>query len=111
MSKKIKLMADYDSYPLWDMEDPNNIDPNELPLKKETIKHLLNWSNAYNQILNLDDPASSDFSSEIEAEEFEKEGVQLWEQLQKELFPEYEVFYFSEEQGEVLSPSLVNLSK
>lgn len=110
MSKKIKLMADYDSYPLWDMEDPDNINPNELPLKQETIQSLLNWSKAYDNILNLDDPASSDFSSEREAEKFEKEGIKLWKRLHEELKENYQVFYFSEQQGKLLSPISLSLS-
>ncbi|GBF81116.1 hypothetical protein [Aphanothece sacrum] len=107
MTKKIKLMADYNYYPLWDMEDPDNIDPNELPLTQETKKRLLQWSKTYDQILSLDDPSSSDFANEIEAKVFESEGIQLWKQLQQELKPEYEVFYFSEERGKLLSPILL----
>ncbi len=73
-------------------------------------QRLLQWSEIYNQILNLDDPASSDFSSEEEAEEFEREGFRLWKQLQKELEPDYDIFYFSEQQEKILNPSqmLVN---
>ncbi|MEM8779559.1 MAG: hypothetical protein AAGF26_11940 [Cyanobacteria bacterium P01_G01_bin.49] len=104
MIMRIKLMTDYYYYPLWNMDDPDNIDPHELPLKEETIKRLLQWSEVYNQILNIDDPVSSDFASEKEAEEFERGGFRLWGQLQKELEPDYEVFYFSEQQGKVLSP-------
>lgn len=42
MIKKIKLMADYDCYPVWDMDEIGEIDPSELPLSKETIKRLMN---------------------------------------------------------------------
>ncbi len=108
MIKKIKLMADYHYYPLWDMEEPDNIDPNELPLQKETIKRLLIWSQVYDDILNLNDPSSSDFSSEMKEQEFEKEGVKLWKELQKELKSSYEVFYFSEQQGKILTPTVGN---
>ena len=107
MSKKIKLMAEYHYYPLWDMEDPDNINPNELPLKQDTIKRLLNWSKAYDQILNIDDPAASDFANKEEAEAFEQEGISLWQQLQQQLGSDYEVFYFSEQQEKLLNPTLL----
>ncbi|NER26259.1 MAG: hypothetical protein F6J89_00965 [Symploca sp. SIO1C4] len=108
MSKKIKLMADYNYYPIWDMEEPDNINPHELPLQEETIKRLLNWSKAYDNILNLNDPSSSDFVDEMERQEFEKEGVKLWQKLQKELKPNYSVFYFSEQQGKILTSPCIN---
>ena len=50
----------------------------------------------YDATLNQDYPPDSDFYSPEEAEAFDREGVNLWLQLQKELAPEYEVFYFSE---------------
>ena len=36
-------------------------------------------------------------------EAFEAEGISLWKQLQKELAPNYEVFYFSETLRKVVS--------
>lgn len=41
MLRKIKLMPDYQCFPLWDMEEPDNLDPRDLPLNKDTIASLL----------------------------------------------------------------------
>jgi hypothetical protein len=41
MLRKIKLMPDYQCFPLWDMEEPDNLDPKDLPLNKDTIASLL----------------------------------------------------------------------
>ena len=41
-------------------------------------------------------------SPEAEAA-FEQEGISLWKQLQKELAPNYEVIYFSEQLNQVVN--------
>ncbi len=42
------------------------------------VRRLLQWSQAYDAILNRDDPASSGFESEETAAAFEQEGIRLW---------------------------------
>ncbi|WP_334833849.1 hypothetical protein [Nostoc sp.] len=98
-------MADYGCYPLWwvSPEKVGNIDPGTLPLIPETIKRLNKWEEIYNAKLNWEDPANSpDLSEEAEAA-FEEEGISLWKQLQTELAPNYQVVYFSELLGKVLT--------
>ena len=97
MKKQIKLMPDYHCYPLWWMESvaTGDISPATLPLSAETISRLELWVDAYDALLNPDDPYTSDFPSEREKEAFEQEGIRLWKQLRAELAPEYEVFYYS----------------
>ncbi len=105
MTIKIKLMADYGCDPLWwaDADKVGNINPARLPLSKETINRLNNWAISYNASLNWQDPANSpDLSPEEEAA-FEKEGISLWKQLQKELAPNYEVIYFSEQLRKIVT--------
>ncbi len=43
MAIRIKLWADYGSYPLWGVDEIDNIAPEELPLSQATIQRL----NAY----------------------------------------------------------------
>jgi len=103
--EKIKLMADYECYPLWwvNSDKIGNIDPETLPLSQETISRLEKWEESYNATLNWQDPGNSpDLSPEEEAA-FEQEGISLWKQLQKELAPNYEVVYFSELLGKVVN--------
>ncbi|MEH2403806.1 hypothetical protein [Nostoc sp.] len=105
-AEKIKLMADYGCYPLWwvSPEKVGNIDPETLPLIPETIKRLNKWEEIYNAKLNWEDPAnSSGFLSEEAEADFEEEGISLWKQLQTELAPNYQVVYFSELLGKVLT--------
>ncbi|MGK7928293.1 MAG: hypothetical protein AB4290_24130 [Spirulina sp.] len=83
-----------------------NIDPETLPLSPETKQQLKNWSNTYDNILNLDDPATSGFANEEERNAFEREGVGLWMKLKHELEANHEIIYFSEKlQKVVISPS------
>lgn len=104
MYTRIKLMTDYNYYPLWDMDDVGDIDPTELPLSEATIERLLNWQKIYDGIIDWDDPASAGFASSQEEIAFEREGISLWKQLQKELGDEYEIVYFSQLLQRVINP-------
>jgi hypothetical protein len=103
MMQRIKLMADFDCYPLWDMDDGGDIDPTDLPLSEATIERLLNWQNIYDGIIDWDDPASAGFASKQEEIAFEREGISLWQKVQKELGDDYQVFYKSQLQQRVLT--------
>jgi hypothetical protein len=104
MLQRIKLMPDYNCYPLWDRDDGGDIEPWELPLSEATIERLLNWQDIYDATIDWDDPASAGFASEKEKRVFEREGISLWNKLQKELGDEYEIVYFSQLQQRVLNP-------
>jgi hypothetical protein len=103
MLQRIKLMPDYSCYPLWDRDDGGDVEPWELPLSEATIERLLNWQKIYDGIIDWDDPAAAGFASAQEEIAFEREGISLWLQLQKELGDEYEIVYFSQFQQRVVS--------
>jgi len=94
-TRKIKLMADYQCYPLWHVEEVGNIDPNKLPISTVLKKHLNSWAECYDETLVIEDPKLSGFKNDKEALAFEEQGQFLWQQLQKELGNKYEIFYFS----------------
>ncbi|WP_118988300.1 hypothetical protein [Photorhabdus sp. CRCIA-P01] len=93
--KRIKLMVDYDCYPLWIDSDGEvgNIDPDVLPISDFLKEELNNWSKQYDETLNLDDPLSSRFSTPEEEIVFKEKGQYLREKLQTELGNNYEVVY------------------
>jgi hypothetical protein len=106
MKRKIELLADYGCSPLWEYEDNDLVDnapPSEYPLSEKTIERLLNWQKIYDGIIDWDDPASAGFASEQEEIAFEREGISLWQQLQKELGDDYEIVYFSQLQHRVVT--------
>jgi hypothetical protein len=101
---KIKLMADYGCYPLWwvDVGKAGPVEP-ELPLSEETDTRLQKWADSYDDRLDWDDPGNSPPPTPEESAAFEQEGISLWGQLQKELAPNYEVVYFSQALGRVVT--------
>ena len=101
---KIKLMTDYGCYPLWwvDGDKVGPVEP-ELPLSEETAARLQKWADSYNDGLDWDDPGNSPVPTPEELAAFEQEGISLWGQMQKELAPNYEVVYFSEALGKVVT--------
>jgi len=102
---KIKLMTDYGCYPLWwaDGDKVGNIDPAKLPLSQETAARLQKWADSFDDGLDWDDPGNSPSPTPEELAAFEREGISLWEQLQQELAPNYEVVYFSQILGRIMT--------
>jgi hypothetical protein len=97
MPRQIKLMADYQSYPLWWVagDDTGNIDPSKLPISPRILERLDEWARLYDETLNSSDPLSSGFINNQDEMAFEQEGIDLWRHIQAELSPEYEVFFYS----------------
>jgi hypothetical protein len=96
MLKRIKLMTDYCCFPLWDLETGDNLNPEDLPLSVQTKKKLTDWATIYDQILDWNNPILSGFKSAQEELSFEQQGWDLAIELQKELGCDYQVFWFSE---------------
>jgi hypothetical protein len=98
MSKIIKLMADYDCFPTWEVFDngTENINPDFLDISDQLKKDLDIWSNTYDQTINNDDPIKSGFLSPDLEKKFEAEGKRLWNELKKELDSTFKILYFSE---------------
>jgi hypothetical protein len=91
--RKIKVMADYQCFPLWEASAgvAGNIDPDSLPIS-DLLKHdLLEWADRFDATLDLDDPVNSRFKNEAEERDFRDEGEHLAKRLQDELGDEYEV--------------------
>ncbi len=105
MTQKIKLMPDYYCYPLWGLDPDNigNINPETLSLLPDTIHRLKAYSEAYETGLNWDYPPDSPETTKEEIEAYERDGMSLWLELQKELAPDYEVHYFSQKLRRVIS--------
>jgi hypothetical protein len=91
--RTIKLMADYECFPLWEASPGivGNIDPEDLPISSSLQQRLIAWAEKFTATLNMDDPPSSGFESEQEARAFRQEGEVLVQCLQKELGASYVV--------------------
>lgn len=89
--KKLKLMPDYQCFPIWknDAGQVGNVDPEALPISKELREKILTWAKVFDSTLNEDDPINSGFQSEQAELEFKELGRTLGALLQLELGPAY----------------------
>ncbi|WP_425419456.1 hypothetical protein [Oricola indica] len=106
MTRRVKLMADYDCWPLWGMDgdDIGNLDPAGLGLSSGLVARLAHWSEAYDARLDRTDPAGSPQTSPEDTSRFEREGLELWRLVREELGSGYEVHYFSDLEQRLMSP-------
>jgi hypothetical protein len=97
----IKIMAEYESFPLWrtNSDGTANIDPASLPISSELAQALLDWADSYERTLNRDDPLASGFPDTAAEEAFYAQGEQLARQLATELGAQYTVEYFDGRSG------------
>jgi hypothetical protein len=98
--KKIKLMADYNSWPLWydDPDDQYNMgpfDPNSWPISESLCGELEAWQNKFNATIDMSNPSDAGFNSVKELEEFLEHGQKLKEKLAIEL-PNVEISYIEQ---------------
>lgn len=91
--KSIKLMADYQCHPVWNMlpGEYGDINPDDLPISKSLKDRLHAWARVFDATLNMDYPPDSGFKSDEAEVGFKREGHQLAEQLKDELGSAYTV--------------------
>lgn len=96
--QKIRLMTDYDCFPLWLLlpDGIRNISPDELPISDNLKRDILGWAARYDLTLRREDPALSGFVSIQEEEDFDNTGMGLWASLRYELGEGFDVVYFSQ---------------
>ena len=91
--KCIKLMADYQCYPIWNTSpgEYGDMSPRDLPISKELQDRILNWAAVYDGTLDPEYPPNSGFmSAELEGD-FKQEGERLVAMLRDELGPDFSV--------------------
>jgi aryl-alcohol dehydrogenase-like predicted oxidoreductase len=101
--RKLKLMADYECHPLWEIFEDGleNIDPNTLGLSRDLDESLDQWAREYDASLNTNDPLNSGFTSEEAENNFESEGKRLFEDLKEQLCSEWVITYYSRKESKL----------
>jgi hypothetical protein len=95
-SKRIKLMADYGTFPLWAMDDGliGDVSPQDLGVSEELTADLWAWANDFELSLNPDDPVESLWSDDRHKQHV-ADGLALARRIKHEL-PDREVFVHDE---------------
>lgn len=89
--RALKLMADYDCYPLWGQGETgvDNVDPADLPISPGLRDALEAWAQRYDDTLDRDDPRRSGFHTPEAEAAFKAEGEVLLGRLKAELGQDY----------------------
>jgi hypothetical protein len=97
----IKVMAEYESFPLWhrDTSGKTNADPAALPISSELAQELLHWADVFDSTLNHSDPAASGFPDPAAEDDFYAGGQRLARRLVDELAGRYAIEYFDGRDG------------
>jgi hypothetical protein len=91
-ARRIEVMADYGTYPLWALDDGlvGDFAPNHLGVSLELENDLWSWAADFDMSLNVDDPANSHWPEERRRHHIQ-EGLALARRIKLEL-PDREVF-------------------
>jgi hypothetical protein len=91
--RALKLMADYDCWPLWEASPgaTGNVDPSDLPISESLKDRLARWAADFDATLDRDNPSQSGFSTPEEEAAFVARGLTLGTELQAELGPTFQV--------------------
>ena len=95
--KKIKLMPDYDSSPIWELNKYDFFEPIELEdiqIQESLKTEILEWDTLFQNTLDRKDGRNSGFSTNEDLDNFENEGVKIWGKIIKQL-PEDNISYYS----------------
>lgn len=92
----IRLLADYECYPLWltgDRADNVAPDSTDMGLTPLLAERLDAWAGRFDATLDMDDPRLSGFPTEEAEHEFAQDGETLARQPAVELGPGWRVVY------------------
>jgi hypothetical protein len=83
--KRLKLMAEIQCWAIWDMDNPDNIDPATLPLPEQLVDRINRWSDKFDALYELDKKnfhMNIGFASNTDEDAFFDEGWAILQQLQ-----------------------------
>ncbi|WP_131769675.1 hypothetical protein [Candidatus Protofrankia californiensis] len=91
----MKLMAEWQSWPVWDYSDgiPDNLDHAQLPISADLVAEISEWDRGFQETFNTDYPPDSGFLTDEEARAFDALGHELALRLAWELGPQVSVEY------------------
>lgn len=93
--KRLKLLAEYDCWPVWDIsgDDTKDINPRLLNISSELVDLLNEWASDFETTFDDEYPPDSGFSSEEKEKEFLRKGDIIFQLLKEQLSGDTEVIY------------------
>lgn len=109
----IKIMADYQCFPLWKIYDEGveNINPRDLSVTQKLRDLLIEWQNKYDSTLNSSNPIASGFETEAEEIEFDEAGRSIWKQMLTELGDSYNIKYYSVKENKLYDSTTTQIGE
>lgn len=109
MSKsiRVRVVPDYDSFATYVRNaegHQENVPPSELGISPVLSRQLDRWAEFFGNTLDQNDPASSGFRTDLEAQLFSDLGAVLAVNLARELDEEIEYFELSSGTNRVIRP-------
>lgn len=94
MKKVLKLMPEYECYPIWISDNGGifkNIPPSNLNISEDLLNKITYWDKIYEDAYNRLNPIASGIKEE-QLILFKKQGMEIYVQLLLEL-PDHEIIY------------------
>ena len=95
--KYLKLSPEYQCSPLWVSSDGNfyeNLSIDTSPFNESLKNKISKWAMCFEKTLNQDYPPESGFASFGDEEEFERDGIEIWENITSHYLNEYIVIFY-----------------
>ncbi|MCL8267630.1 hypothetical protein [Leptospira weilii] len=93
---KFKVSPEYECSPVWEYNESGtkNIDVMLLPISISLKKRIEQWDKIFQSTYNRDNPTESKFSTKMDEAHWDREGVEIYIALLKEIGVSHEVEYY-----------------
>ena len=97
----LKLMAEYQAFPVWrrDCRNSSMVDPHSLPIQEDLLTALWQWSRDYEDIMVAN---GYEWPSENVRRTWQRRGETLWHELRSSLPLKYRLGLNDERTGEIV---------
>jgi hypothetical protein len=105
--KRLKLMWDYDAFPLWEVDDEEPWGDDAFPISGQLRKDLQAWSDQWTAAMFADGGPTVPGWTPPRGDTFrpwDEKGRQLLRRVREELGPNFIVGYFNEKTEEIEWP-------
>lgn len=81
---RLRLAPEYGCWPTWNDDTGDNVDPADLGLSDELLTRLRQWDDAWQATFKADDPATSGFADDNDAQSWIDEGRAIAGEIERQ---------------------------